>query len=241
MASVRVIPVTGEIYHIYNRGIEKRDTFRERVDYIRFIHDLFEFNDSEPAPDFDRRYKPQKYVRGSTPHMGPAPRPRKPIVEILAFCLMDNHYHLLLRQIVDGGTVLFMKKLGAGYTCAFNIRYERVGSLFQGRYKAKHVDKEEYLRHLVCYIHLNPLKFLKKFNKSSGKIDLDRTWAALGQYRWSSHLDYLGEDNFGSVIEKKFILKLFGSVRGYKSFVRDWIEHENEKLDAVVPFAIDLE
>jgi len=242
MAAIRVTPTTGEIYHIYNRGIEKRNTFRVRLDYIRFIHDLFEFNDSESAPDFDRRYNPQKYVGGSTPHIEPQPRTRKSIVEILAFCLMDNHYHLLLRQLVDGGTVLFMKKLGVGYTCAFNIRYKRVGPLFQGRYKAKHVHEEEYLRHLICYIHLNPLKFLKKLDKNgNGKMDLERTWEALERYRWSSHLDYLGKDNFGSVIEKKFILDLFGSVQDYKSFVRDWIEHENEKLDAVVPFAIDLE
>ena len=236
MPSIRVAPVMGEIYHVYNRGVEKRDIFCERVDYIRFIHDLFEFNSTKRAPDFNRRYQPGNNVRSPTPHI----RIGEKIVEILCFCLMNNHYHILVRPVVDGGLSAFMHKLGTGYTNAFNEKNERVGALFQGRYKLKHVYKDEYLRHLVCYIHLNPLKFLKRMDKG-GKIDFDRTWEALGRYRWSSHPDYLGEDNFGSVIEKKFILDLFGSVRGYKSFVRDWIEHENEKLDAVIPFAIDLE
>lgn len=251
MPSIRITPVTKEIYHVYNRGVEKRNVFCEKLDYIRFIHDLFEFNDRQAAPDFDRRYKPYKFhtsnVGGETPHISDEnrlgvvrTRLREPVVEILAFCLMDNHYHLLIKQIVDSGIPLFMKKVNAGYTCAFNAKNERVGPLFQGVYKLKHVGKDEYLRHLVCYIHLNPLKFLKKLDRN-GKIDFEQMWEALGRYRWSSHLDYLGEDNFGSVIEKKFILDLFGSVSDYKEFVRDWIEHENEKLDAVVPFAIDLE
>lgn len=237
MPFARVTPITNEIYHVYNRGVEKRNIFRERVDYIRFIHDLFEFNDTNPAPEFSRRYTPKDSNVGfRKSHI----KPGEKIVEILSFCLMDNHYHLLLRQIKDGGISSFMRKLGIGYVNAFNAKNERVGPLFQGRYKLKHVDREEYLRHLVCYIHLNPLKFLRKFNESR-KMDLKRTWDALNSYRWSSHLDCLGEDNFGSVIEKKFILELFDGPAGYKEFVRDWMRYEAEKLEVISPLAIDSE
>ena len=230
---------TGEFYHVYNRGVEKRDVFCARVDYIRFIHDLFEFNDTRPAPEFARRYDPANYVGRLTSHTSHI-RPGKKIVEVAAFCLMKNHYHLLIRPLVDGGLSSFMLKLGTGYTNAFNAKNARVGSLFQGPYKAKHVDRDEYLQYLICYIHLNPLKFLQKLDKNR-KINFVRTWEALNKYRWSSHLDYLGEDNFGSVIEKKFILELFGKTVGYKEFVREWMKDEAEKFDFVSSIAIDLE
>lgn len=227
---------TGEIYHVYNRGVEKRDVFCERLDYIRFIHDMFEFNDTRPAPSFERRYNPKNNVGSLTSNIRRGDR----IVEILSFCLMPNHYHLLVRPITDGGLTLFMRKLGTGYTNAFNGKNKRVGSLFQGSYKAKHVDMEAYLRHLICYIHLNPLKSLRKLDKN-GKMDFQRTWESLKKYRWSSHLDYLGEDNFGSVIEKKFILELFGNTTGYKEFVREWMKDEAEKLEFISSVAMDLE
>lgn len=234
--AIRPIIQTGEIYHVYNRGVEKRDVFCERVDYIRFIHDLFEFNDTRSALQFDRRYQPEDNVGSRTSNIRRGER----LVEILCFCLMNNHYHMLVRPIVDDGLTIFMRKLGTGYTNAFNAKNERVGPLFQGKYKVKHVDREEYLRHLVCYIHLNPLKFCRVLYKNK-KIDFDKTWNKLNKYRWSSHLDYLGEDNFGSVIEKKFILELFGSSASYSEFVRDWIKYEGEKLDFISSAVIDLE
>ena len=234
--TARPIIQTGEIYHVYNRGVEKRKVFCERLDYIRFIHDLFEFNDTRPAPEFSRRYRPGDNVGDPISHIGPG----KKLVDILAFCLMDNHYHLLIRPLAENSLSFFMQKLGIGYTLAFNEKNERVGSLFQGKYKFRHIDRENYLRHIICYIHLNPLKFCSKLNKN-GKMDFVKTWDALKKYRWSSHLAYLGEDNFGSVIEKKFILELFGGMSGYKEFVRDWMKYEAEKLEFISSVAIDLE
>jgi putative transposase len=225
---------TGEFYHVYNRGVEKRDVFCERVDYIRFLHNLFEFNSTMQAPEFKRRYKPGDSMKTSLSYI----KPGKKIVDIVAFCPMKKHYHLLVRPLVEGGLSRFMLKVGTGYTNAFNEKNERVGSLFQGPYKAKHVDREEYLQHLICYIHLNPLKFLRKYSKDK-KIDFIKTWNALGKYRWSSHLDYLGEDNFGTVLDKKFILELFGSTGGYREFVQDYIKNESEKEEVILPIAIE--
>ena len=111
-----------EIYHIINRGVEKRNIFSNDKDYLRFIHDLYEFNDEAPAENIYYKSvglesydaKPRKVIRE-----------RKLLVEILTFCLMPNHYHLLLRQIKDKGITNFMHKLGTGYTMSFNKKYKR--------------------------------------------------------------------------------------------------------------------
>jgi putative transposase len=244
MPSIREPLIAGEIYHVYNRGVEKRDVFCERLDYIRFIHNLFEFNDTNPAIDFIRRHE---NVGGSTPHISKKrdgknqdSEEREKLVDILSFCLMKNHYHLLLRPRSDTAGPLFMKKLGAGYTNAFNEKNHRVGHLFQGRYKAKHVENEEYLKTLICYIHLNPLKFLKKF-KAGRKMDFVATWQALNAYRWSSHLDYLGQNNFGSIIEKKFILNLFNGPVGYKQYLQDYMRYEAERTSEISSVIIDFD
>ena len=114
--------VIGEIFHVLNRGVDKRKIFLDDRDYLRFIHDLFEFNDVNPALNIGR------YLNGSQlndlRNQSISRTPRKLIVEILAFCLMPNHFHLLLRQRVDGGITKFMRKLGIGYANYFNQKYE---------------------------------------------------------------------------------------------------------------------
>ena len=123
--------ITGELYHVYNRGADKRDVFMEDKDYLRFVHDLFEFNDTEPTLAANVRFllrKPSQLTALSLsqclevqpPNIGKYRRKRKLLVEILAFCLMPNHYHLLLRQKVEKGVVQFMQKIGTGYTLYFN-------------------------------------------------------------------------------------------------------------------------
>jgi putative transposase len=235
----RIIPQTGEIYHVYNRGVDKRDIFIDQVDYVRFLHDLYEFNDMHPAPDFDRRYKSVKDVGLTKSHIKEDIRVQEPIVEVLAFCLMKNHYHLLLRPMVENSVTLFMRKVNIGHAKAFNLKHNRSGYLFQGRYKIKHVDSDEYLKHLICYIHLNPLKFLKKLDKNK-QIDINKTWEALNRYRWSSHLDYLGEDNFGSIINKRFAGDIFKDIREYEKFAKDWMKYYDKCVNKISLIAIDL-
>ncbi len=155
-----------QIYHIYNRGVEKRSVFMEDKDYLRFIHDLFEFNDTALVNPSNIRFSSRhpSSVTSSQFNQFLALREsntkikRKLLVEILVFCLMPNHYHLMVRQLVDDGIVKFMQKLGTGYTNYFNLKNERVGSLFQGRFKAVLVNNESYFTHLLHYIHLNPLE-----------------------------------------------------------------------------------
>ena len=152
---------TGEIYHIFNRGVEKRHIFSNQSDYFRFIHDMFEFNDENPAINLG--YYFDSY--GKRPFAGNLAKsdfaklqmPRKMLVEIFCFCLMPNHYHFIIRQLADNGITEFMRKIGTGYTNYFNTKYQRVGPLFQGKFKAVHIFNQAHLLYLPHYIHLNPL------------------------------------------------------------------------------------
>lgn len=217
--------VNNEIYHIYNRGVEKRDIFSNQKDYFRFIHDLFEFNDQTSAGKFSQ--KTEEKSEAELPKI----KPRKLLVEILTFCLMPNHYHLLLRQKREKGIVRFMQKLGTGYTNYFNKKYERVGGLFQGRFKAIHVNREEYLDYLLYYIHFNPLDLIEPEWREGEIKNYQKAIKFLNSYRWSSHLDYIGEKNFPSVTQGEFLLKILGGGENYKQNIKKWLEEITKRKD----------
>jgi len=212
--------ISGNIYHIYNRGVEKRDIFMEDLDYFRFIHDLFVFNNIDAVLPMEIQ-----------------PPKRKLMVEILAFALMPNHFHLLIRQKEKEGIVKFMQKLGTGYTMYFNQKYERVGSLFQGRFKAVAVLKEKHFLYLPFYIHLNCLDLIEP-DWRNGKIEnLKKAIKFLESYRWSSYLDYIGKKNFPSVTQRQFLLKCFGEEKEYKKSTVEWLKEVNqEKLKEIQTF-----
>lgn len=224
--------VTDEIYHIYNRGVEKRMVFIEDTDYLRMVHNLFEFNDANPPLNLNYHFTRQSSEIGFPKIKR---EPRKLLVDLLAFCLMPNHYHLLVRQRIDGGITMFMRKLGVGYTNFFNEKYDRVGPLFQGKFKSILISQENHFIHLPYYIHLNPLdtKFPKwreqkiKFSKKALKF--------LENYRWSSHLDYCGKKNFPSVTQRKFLINFFGNPQKYKKEIKHWLkEIDMESLQTVI-------
>lgn len=208
--------VSNEIYHIYNRGVEKRKIFLKDEDYFRFIHDLFEFNDIAPAGKF--------FKFGGSTSDNTKPRKRDLLVEILSFCLMPNHIHLLLRQLKDKGVVKFMHKLGTGYTMYFNGKNERVGPLFQGRFKAVLIDEELHFYYLPYYIHVNPLKLIMPKWENRGINNYKKVNQFLNSYRWSSHLDYIGKKNFPSVISMKFLSKLWNGPQKYRLDFKNWLK-----------------
>lgn len=217
--------VSGEIYHIYNRGVDKRDIFMDDEDRIRFIHDLFEFNDSNPSPNINNilNYKKVKSLEVGLPNI--KREPRKVLVEILAFCMMDNHFHLIVRQKTENGITEFMRKLGTGYTNYFNQKYERTGALFQGRFKSVCIKNNSHLLYLPIYIHLNPLDF--KFHEWREKKIKNTNEAIkfLDSYRWSSYMDYTGQKNFPSLINKSFILTRLGDEKKFKKEMIDWLKN----------------
>lgn len=218
--------VNDEIYHIYNRGVEKRDVFLNDDDYYRFIHDLFEFNDIEPAINLAYHLKQQN--RSKEVGLPKIERePRKMIVELMAFCLMPNHFHLIIRQKNENGITEFMRKIGTGYTNYFNKKYKRVGALFQGKYKYIRLADESHFIHIPYYIHLNPLDI--NFSEWRKRELKDRKGAIkfLDNYRWSSHLDYAGIKNFPSVTQREFLLEFFGGPEKYKQSILEWLKSLN--------------
>ncbi|GBE04808.1 transposase IS200 like protein [bacterium BMS3Abin10] len=213
------------IYHIFNRGVDKRDVFLDDQDYFRFIHNLFEFNDEEPALNVNYYFDPKTMTVSS--RLAPKDsKPRKNLVEIMAFALMPNHFHLLVKQKSDGGITKFMRKLGTGYTNYFNKKYERSGVLFQGKFKAVMLDKQEHLQYLPTYIHLNPLG-LNYGSRTS--IDWRKGMKFLEEYRWSSFPDYIGKKNFPSVTQRDFILEMFGGEKQYKNHTEEYLQ-ESAKI-----------
>lgn len=212
---------TNELYHIFDRGVDKRNIFIDKSDQIRFIHDLYEFNDKKPAPDYIRRDNEDSNVGHAMSHIE-----RDKLVKIHAFALMPNHHHLIVEPIKENGASFFIRKLHCGYARGFNEKHKRNGYLFQGRYQDVHIQDDRQLMHLVCYIHANPLSLWKENwkEKKLTKQEIIEAMQFLEKYRWSSFLDYIGTENFPSVIDNKFLTEIFGGPEKYKKFFIDWLE-----------------
>lgn len=205
-----------EIYHVCNRGVDKRTLFLDDQDYFRFVHNLHEFNDEKPAALlYYKQPSLQSYEIGS--HRIGDKTQRDILVDLLAFALMPNHYHLLIKQKKESGITNFMRKLGVGYAMYFNQKYKRSGTLFQGQFKAIRVVKEAHFLHLPFYIHANPLdlKFpeWRERNLKDAKVAFDY----LKHYRWSSLRDYMGIKNFPSVTERSFLTDFIGTPKKFES------------------------
>jgi len=212
--------VAGNIYHVLSRGVDKRKIFSDDKDHLRFIHDLFEFNNIEPVNNltyYFRKDIARPYIK----------KPRKLLVEILTFCLMPNHYHLLLRPLTDEGVSKFMKRLNMGYAKYFNEKYQRSGALFEGRYKAILVETESHFIHLPYYIHLNPLDIIAPDWRKRKIKDYQKAMNFLENYRWSSFSDYIGKKNFPSITSRELLMEFFEGPENYKKKTLNWLKEMN--------------
>ena len=203
----RITPfVNNYFYHVYNRGSERRQIFGSRRDHQRFVKTINYYQFLGPKPKFSHFSQFQTFK----------PNPAKKIVDVICFCLMPNHFHFLLKQLVDGGITEFVSKVSNSYTKYYNIKYNRVGPLMQGEFKSVLVESGEQLIHLSRYIHLNPrVSLITK--------DLD-------SYEWSSYKEYLGE--VGGFCAKQEILSLFKNKEAYQQFVLDQVDY-GERLEQI--------
>ena len=223
-----------ELIHSLNRGVDKRKIFLDDQDYFRFIHDLFEFNDTEWVNTTFYRFHQSNDI-ASRKNYKTERRPRKLLVNIHAFCLMPNHYHLLLSAKIENGVSRFMKKLNMGYAKYFNQKYERKGALFEGRYKKIEIKDEAHFIYIPYYIHLNPLDLITPEWRNQRLKSYKKAINFLNSYRWSSHLDYTGGKNFPSVTQRDFLIRFFESPSEYSRNIKKWlkdldIENFNEFL-----------
>lgn len=219
----RIKPVNNEIYHIYNRGVEKRNIFLGDKDYFRFVHDIFEFNDKNPTKNINYYF----LQNHSGADFSNKRKHRELLVEILVFCLMPNHFHLMVKQKTENGITEFMRKIGTGYTNFFNLKYKRVGPLFQGKYKIILIKDEPQFIHLPFYIHSNPLDLIMPQWREDGVNNYSKAMDFLKNYKWSSFLDYIGNDNFPSLTNREFLLEFFEGSEQYKNETIKWLKDKD--------------
>jgi len=224
MPIIRPQFVNGEIYHIVTRGVEKRTIFLDSNDYYRGIFSLFEFNDTKPVKIRERR-RARLYHKKIGQEQFCAKRDF--LVEIMAFCLMPNHIHLLLRQLKEKGISKFIGKFGAGYATYFNKKYQRVGHLFQGRFRAVRIKTDDQLKNAFVYIHTNPTELLEPGWKEGIK-NPEKVIKFLENYKWSSYQDYIGKKNFPSLTNREFLMKIMGGEEDCKNFVNHWIRYKGK-------------
>ncbi len=202
-----------DFFHVFNRGVDKRVIVLDDQDRRRFLHDLFVFNDTESVMNFLHLGRQDNDYRQT----------RKLLVHIHAFTLMENHYHLLLSEVVENGIPLFMQKLNMGYTKYFNEKYTRTGTLWQGRYKKVHIERSAHFLYIPYYIHLNPLDYVLPEWRTGGIKNPKKALKYLEEYRWSSHLDYLGIKNYPSITTRNELAQILGTRRSYEQTITDII------------------
>lgn len=194
---------SNEFYHIYNKGVDKRVVFADKQDFFQFLQMLEYFN-QEASLGGLKAYKYPKNIqhRGST----------SVLVEIIAYCLNGNHYHLILKQVSDEGISRFMQKVGTGYTMYFNQKYKRTGSLFGGRFKSKHIDTDAYLNYVGVYVNLNNRAHKEK-----------RRGSTLVPTYVSSWNEYMGKSKL-NLCTKKYLMSNFKTPVKYKKFAEGTIK-----------------
>ncbi len=227
----KIVLSVGEFYHIYNRGVDKKVIFCDSVDYERFVFLLFLANGVTPVNIRDLRKVRKDLDKGSTfvdIERG------ETLVNIGAYCLMPNHFHLLINEKIDGGITKFLHKLTTGYTMYFNKKYDRVGPLLQGTFKAEHANSDEYLKYLFSYIHLNPIKLIDPLWKEAGIGDLESAQAFLNDYNYSSYLDYSSDFNrkVSVLLDKAAFPEYFSSIEEFMSNIKEWIIFNQPDLDS---------
>jgi putative transposase len=212
--------ITGEYYHIYNRGVDKRDIFKSKVDYERFMILLSVSNNQDPIK-LDNLIN---ILHKTYSEIITLEKSKAPLVSVGSWCLMDNHFHLLVKQEIDGGITKFMRKLSVGYSMYFNKKYERQGALFSGPFKSKCIKNDDnYMRQLFAYIHLNPLdlKFFgweKELKQSS--LDMKKF---LEEYRYSSYPDYLEMKRVeNNILSQTSFPDYFQNKQSFQTFVENY-------------------
>jgi len=209
-------------YHIYNRGTDKREIFLDNSDYLRFVVLLHLCNNAKPI-------HVQRLIQGrSLNELSETANAQKEntLVDIGAYCLMPNHFHLLLREKGEIGTSFFIRKLCTAYAMYFNKKNKRSGNLFQGRFKAELVNKDGYLNYLFAYIHLNPIKLIEPNWKENGIKDEKGIIEFLDNYQWSSYIFYTGKKRENSILDIKEFPNYFENFKEFKVFIKEWLNYQ---------------
>lgn len=211
----QVIFANNEFYHVFNRGVEKRIIFMNKRDYDRFIDTMDYYRIKDPPTRFSFKNRPIALQKNIITPL---------LIEIICFCLMPNHFHMLVKQIESNGITTFLSKLSNSYTKYINTKYKRVGPLFQGSFKAVRIEDDEQLLHVSRYIHLNPL--------------IDYLTKDLKTYPYSSYPEFLGLRK--GFCKKEIILSHFRTPLDYEKFVLDQVDYARE-IKKIERFVLEAE
>ena len=192
---------------MYNRGIDKKNIFNDKYDIVRFFQSMEEFNTIEPIGSIYEN----SFIKKGLNSLGTS---GSKLVNFIAYCLNPNHYHFILEQKVDCGVSKFMGRLSGGYTKYFNKKNKRGGFLFQGPFKVRHVNSNDYLLHLSAYVNLN--NHVHKLGDANFKNKIKSSWE---EYT-------TGKTNF---CKKDIVLDQFKSVKDYETFASDALDLMIEK------------
>ncbi|OGM21902.1 hypothetical protein A2714_04555 [Candidatus Woesebacteria bacterium RIFCSPHIGHO2_01_FULL_38_9] len=213
----KLVFANNEIYHVFNRGIEKRDIFTNKREFSRAILTLNYYRLLETPLRLSKALQLEKEKRIEFFKSLEQGIKR---IEVIAYCLMPNHFHLLLKQTVSGGLQRYLADFQNSYTRYFNTRHnKRNGPLFQGAFKAVHIEDDNQLIHVSRYIHINPVV---SFLLDEEKLD---------SYEWSSYPEYVSL-GLVKMCDTDLILRLFKSQRSYRRFVHNHIDYA-KKLERI--------
>ncbi|OGG43899.1 hypothetical protein A2841_01720 [Candidatus Kaiserbacteria bacterium RIFCSPHIGHO2_01_FULL_48_10] len=200
----------GEYYHIYNRAAHKLALFRDKNDWKRFIFSILYYQSPHGITHVTRAIQPDSLVNGfSLPLQEQELIVQNRFVELVAFCVMSNHFHLLVRETHEGGISRYMQRVSLSYTKYFDTKYEASGHVFQGTYKSVLVKDDKQLMHLSAYIHRNPRELREWKNKEES-------------YPYSSLQDYVDKNRWGALLATDIIAGRFDATpkSNYADFVR---------------------
>lgn len=212
----------GEYFHVYNRGTNKMNIFTNNFEYSRFQKLLYLVNSKNTL----------KFSDIETNKISPCPTwtidRGETLVDIGAYCLMPNHFHLLIRSKDEKSTGAFLQRLLTSHSKYFNTKYDRSGSLFQGKSKAEHVVGDNYLKYLFSYIHLNPVKIIQSDWKENGINNIEEVKNYLNTYKYSSYPDFIGEDRKElKILELTNFPNYFSKKENYINEIIEWLNYNN--------------
>jgi putative transposase len=210
---LRTVPfVDGEFYHVYNRGVNRRKIFLTERNYSKFIQTIEYYSFNNHRLRFSDYLALSPEIRSDYFN-----KINEKFIEIVSFVLMPNHFHFLIKQTGENGISKFIRLFQNSYARYFNLKHGRVGHLFQGQFKAVHIDTNEQLLHVSRYIHLNPLTSL-----------VVKSIEELEKYPWSSYPIYVGMDVSTKFVTPKQILEQFENRSSYQKFVSDQVTYQQE-------------
>jgi len=222
--------VPGEYYHVYSRTILNLPEFEDYETALKLSQAFLLANSTESTKAFDYlRTDLNANWRKSIEIAWRGDR----LVDIVAYAIMPDHYHLLVKEIKENGVTQFLQKCNTSVAKYINTKKERRGPLFESRFKAKHINSNKYLLHLSLYIHLNPLDFLDSKNWRRGDLkNWDLKKKKLLKYPWSSLRSFLYNDFEDPILSgTEIVSDQFKNKKDYDLFLQEWSESDLEKIN----------